>query len=433
MKIPANVILLWPSTVASIPANWTRETALDAKFPKAWSDSVAPNNTGGASAHSHTGISHSHNQTDTHGHLVAYATSGQCDSYGGSTNNDPIAQCNHGHASSTITTMSGGAATSTIAYPTSTNNNRPTYYDFIFIKANTGGASIGTNTIGLWNSATVPANWLACTDGLNGAPALGNKYIRGAGTGADGGTTGGANTHTHVLDHSHSTSHSHTGTSGNDDNHPNRNNEGGSGGNKSNAHTHSVTLNSASVTTDTYTATYTSDTVEPAYKKVLAIQRGASGSTGPKGLIGLWLGSTASPPKGWKICNGQTWEDGVTTTPDLRDKYIKFANATGEIGNTGGANTHSHSASNSHTHSQSGTHTHTGSTGSAGGSTKSGPGGTSPGAHTHSLSSVGNNNATLTWDAATMSAQTSSNEPEYLTAAYIQLTKVFGGVRILDF
>lgn len=430
MKIPANVILLWPGSVATIPANWTRETALDAKFPKAWgAENVGV--TGGASAHSHTGIQHSHAETDTHGHVVATNASGQCDSYGGSPNSDPIAQCGHNHSSATVTTRSGGAATSTVAYPTSANNNRPPYFDFIFLKANTGGAVVGTNMIALFNSVTVPANWLACTDGLNGAPALGNKYIRGAGTGADGGTTGGSLTHTHDLSHSHSTSHSHSGRTGGDDNHPNRTNGGGSGGNKTGSHDHAITLNAASVTTDTYSATLTSGTVEPGYKKLLAIQRQANGGTSPKGIIALWLGDVAAPPKGWKLCTGQLWEDGVTATPDLRNYYVKIANDTSEIGNTGGSNTHAHAASNSHTHSQSGAHTHTGSTDYQGGSTASG-GSTSPGSHNHSLASVGNNNATLTWDAQTMSAESVNNEPEYYVASYIQLTKLYAHVRMLE-
>ena len=431
MKIPANVILLWPGTVASIPANWTRETALDGKFPKAWG-AEAIGVTGGANAHNHTGIEHSHTETDTHGHSVAYTASGACDSYGGSTNNDPIAQCGHNHASSTITTRVGGTATSTIAYPSQANNNRPPYFDFIFLKADTGGAVAATDMIALFNSATVPANWLACTDGDNGAPALGNKYLRGAETDEDGGTIAGSLTHDHVLNHNHTTSHSHTGRSGIDDNHPNRNNEGGSGGNKSGSHDHAVTLNSATVTTDTYTATLTSGTVEPGYKKLLAIQRQANGGTSPKGIIGLWLGDVDAPPKGWKLCTGQLWDDGVTATPDLRNYYVKIANDTSEIGNTGGSNTHDHPASNSHSHSEAAVHNHTGGTDYQGGSTKSGPGGTSPGSHNHTLASVGNNNATLTWGAVTMSAESVNNEPEYSIASYIQLTKLYAHVRMLE-
>lgn len=432
MKIPANVILLWPSTVASIPTNWTRETALDAKFPKAWG-AEAPGVTGGASAHQHTGNVHTHARTDSHSHIVAVNdyNSGGGDDCGG-TNTDPAPDVNHGHDNGTVSTSSTGAASDAITYPTSANNNHPPYFNFLFLKANTGGAVIAADMIALFNSATIPSNWLLCTDGSNGAPALGNKYIRGATTAADGGSTGGSLTHTHALDHSHSTTHSHTGSTGNSKGNRNISNDGGSGSNKVNAHSHSVTLNSATVSTDTYSATLTSGTVEPAYKKVLAIQRQATAPTSPKGIIGLWIGAVGDIPKGWKLCNGQLWDDGVTQTPDLQNYYVKIANATSELGNSGGSNTHEHTASNAHAHSQTGAHTHTASIGSVNQGNSSNGGNWTPPSHSHSVNSVGNNSATLTWDSQSMSAQSSNNEPEYYIAAYIQLTKLYAHVRMLE-
>lgn len=429
MKMPAGVIMFHPGSVATIPANWTRKTAIDGRFIKAWG-TEDPNTQGGANTHSHAGITHQHSETDSHGHYTTYNTAADCSTYSGVGSVDAIAQCNHGHAASTITTRSGGLASDQVPYPTSANNNRPPYFDFVFIEAGSGGAVIDEGTVGLLNSATVPDNWLACTDGLNGAPALGNTYARGADTGQDGATTGGSLTHQHDLSHSHSTSHSHTGTTGNDDNHPDRDNQTGTGGNKTNLHTHPVTLDATTVTTDTYSGSVTSGTVEPVYKKLLAIQRQTNGSTGFRGLIALYMSATGLP-KGWQLCDGSIWPDGVNYTPDMRNYYLKFANDTSEIGSTGGSNTHAHAASNSHSHSQSGTHNHTGSTGAAGGVTHSG-GSTSPGSHTHTLASVGNNSATLTWDTATMSAESVNNEPEYLTAAFIQLTKIYKKSRMLE-
>lgn len=422
MIIPPNVIFPWISTVASIPANWSRETTLDTNFIKG-QGAKNPADTGGATAHSHAGISHSHNETDGHGHTVQLNTSADCASYGGSPNSDPIAQCGHGHASSVITTRSGGLATSTIPYPSQANNNHPPYVKVIFLKAGVG-AVLADGFLALWNSASIPTGYLMCSDGANGAPAIGNLYLKGADASGDGGATGGANTHQHVLDHSHSTSHSHSGRSGIDDNHPNRTNGGGSGGNKTRSHDHAVNLNATSVTTDTYTATLTSGVVEPLYKKLIALYKNGGATT--KGLIGIWIGTVASIPKGWLLCNGQTWSDGVTQTPDLTDYHLKIANATGELGSTGGANTHAHGASNSHSHSQAGTHTHSGSTDSQGGNTASG-GSTSPASHAHSLQSVGNNNANLTWDAQTMSAESVNNEPNHIIVAFIQLEKLDEG------
>lgn len=428
MIMPQGLILPFVGNYADIPANWTQETTLVDKFLKAWG-TANPNDTGGATAHSHVGNSHSHSETDSHGHVVQLNTSADCASYGGSPNQDPIAQCGHGHASSTITTRSGGQATSTVAYPSTANNNHPPYVKAIFIKAGVG-AVLADGIITLWNSATIPDGYLMCSDGLNGAPALGNKYLRGASLAGDGGATGGSLTHTHDLSHSHSTSHSHSGLSGTDDNHPVRTNGGGSGGNKTGSHQHTVYLNAQSVTTDTYSATLTSADLEPVYKKLIALYK--NGGAVKKGMIGIWIGSLSAIPKGWLLCNGQVWSDGVTYTPDLQNYFIKIANATGELGATGGANSHSHGASNSHSHSQSGAHTHTGSTDNQGGSTASG-GSTSPASHNHSLQSVGNNNATLTWDAQTMSAESVSNEPDHVVVAFIQLEKIQGSrARILN-
>lgn len=423
--VAENVILLYPGTDASIPSNWSRETAFDDKFLKAWSDSVAPNTSGGAESHSHAGSVHSHNETDSHGHSVSfnYANPGNAQDIQGS-NTDPFSQSNHSHNAVTVTTRSGGTASDTIAYPATTNNNRPPYYDFIFIKASSG-AIINQDTIGMWNTTSVPVNWRECTDGSNDAPALGNTYPRGATASGDGGGTGGSFTHTHDLSHSHTTSHSHSGTTGGSNSTHNIQNGTPQQVSGVANHSHPITLSSATVVTDTYSGSVTSGTVEPAYKKLLAIQATQTGGI-PRGLIGLYLGSTGTIPDGWLLCDGQVWDDGINYTPDMRDKFLKFANSTAEIGDTGGSNTHAHAASNSHTHSQSGAHTHTGSTGTANLHSSQDSAGQQYWYihnHTHSVSSVGNNNATLTWDAATMSAESVDNQPPYLTAAFIQYTK----------
>ena len=225
----------------SIPANWSREASLDANFLKG-QGAKNPSDTGGATAHGHNGIAHAHTETDGHGHYTRYNQSNDCASYGGSPNQDPIAQCGHNHADSTITTRSGGDANDTIPYPSQANNNHPPYVKVIFLKAGVG-AVLSDGFLALWNSATIPSGYLMCSDGLNGAPAIGNKYLKGADVGGDGGELAGADTHQHVLTHYHTTTHSHSGRSGGDNNHPTRTNGGGGGGNKTGSHDHAVYLN----------------------------------------------------------------------------------------------------------------------------------------------------------------------------------------------
>jgi len=421
MIIPTNVIFPYSGTHASIPTNWSRDTSLDGQFIKAWG-TASPSATGGASSHSHTGDTHTHTETDTHGHLVSYNYDNSIGDDFSGPNTNPIPEPNHKHEDSTIITLSGGSASDAVTYPSTANNNHPPYSTLIFIKAGTG-AVLADGTICLWNSASIPTGYLMAYNGSNGAPALGNTYLRGATTGANSGTTGGSLTHTHDLTHTHSTSHSHTGESGTSNNNRDTRNAG-SGSYKINQHSHSVYLNATTVSTDTYSATLTSGTVEPLYKKLIALYK--NGGATIKGIIGIWTGSVGSVPRNWLLCNGQMWADGVTQTPDLQNYFVKIANATGELGNTGGANTHSHAASNAHTHSQSGTHTHTGGTGIVYQSpTDDSTGGwRSPSTHSHTLASVGNNNATLTWGSATMSAQSASNEPQHTVVAFIQLEKI---------
>lgn len=412
-----DLLFMWPSTHATIPTGWTRETACDTKFIKGWG-AENPGVTGGATTHSHTGEAHTHTVNGTHGHSVAYTAVNNAAVFGSGASVDSITGNPHGHATSTITTISNGSAVSTVAYPTSTDNNAPIHKKLIWIKGGSG-AVFSVNMVGLLDSATIPSGWYHA-DGNNSTDDLRNVFPRGA-DGSSGNSnlsTVGDSTHTHALNHSHSTSHGHTGTSGNDDNHNNQNNQGGTGGNKTNAHTHTVTLNATTVTTDTYSATLTSAVIEPPFKKLLPIQR-KGGSTVFKGLIGGYLGTEASIPKGW-----------IAYTA-MQNLYLKFANTVGEIGDTTQAGvttslTHAHSASNSHTHTESAVHTHTGSTDSQGGQAPSG-GTTSIAAHSHSLTSVGNNNATMNWSASTMSAESVSNEPEYIRMLFVKLDKVISG------
>src|SRR5688572_4898152 len=67
--IPADLILGWPSTAASIPSGWTRVTALDGVFPRGTSGTGAPVATGGTATHTHTTPNHGH-QFGAHSHGV---------------------------------------------------------------------------------------------------------------------------------------------------------------------------------------------------------------------------------------------------------------------------------------------------------------------------------------------------------------------------
>lgn len=79
-----------------------------------------------------------------------------------------------------------------------------------------------------------------------------------------------------------------------------------------------------------------------------------SGTGVPSGVIAMWSGTLASVPAGWVLC------DGLSSTPDLRDKFIYGWTASVNPGGTGGALTHLHASGGTHQHSNDGPTSHTG-------------------------------------------------------------------------
>ena len=430
MRIPKDVILLWPGLNSAIPSGFTRETALDGLYPKAWG-TEDPADTGGNATHTHTSPSHNHT-VNNHNHTY---TVPQCPSrdtahthVGGT-----LALLQHTHLGTTGNIVTNNAFGSTAATYGAVANDPP-FHGLIFIKAG-DSAVLQDSMIGLWAGfnavVTVPTNWQFC-NGSGGSPDLRNKYIKGSATSANAGVTGGSLSNVHDL------THGHTGASHNHDASTTGTGTGGTIANGSGdccsillGHTHSYSATQATtVTPDNFTSTLaTPETVEPVYKKVCAIQKKAGGSK-PKGLIGLWLGDVDEIPKGWVLC------DGTNGTPDLRDKYIKIANDTTEIGNTGGSNTHTHAAQShshtipSHVHAMAQTKNHVGITDKNVNEVNPGNADDTNTDDTHPTFNTDGQTATTT--SANTTADESDNEPEYKVAAYIMYQKeVYGGAAIL--
>lgn len=414
--ISPNIIIMYDGTHASIPSGFTRETSLDGKFPKGTADSTDPNDTGGASTHTHTSPSHTHTMVNhTHTYTLPQYIGGTEDHGDDGDYSNYIADEPHTH-SGTSGDISGGTLSG--ATTIGSANNDPPYYTVIFIKSS--GYNFIPNNAMIFSASTSRAEMSFHT-------ASANKFLVGAGTGANAGATGGGGTHTHSYNHIHpNASHSHLSANSNTTTFGSYKGSYSSSNQHAarQAHIHSVSLNSTSTACNGVTASFTSTTIEPAFRTLNAFKNTSGASQMPKkGDIALWLGSLATIPLGWKLC------DGTNGTPDMRDRYVKVPSSA-STSVTGGSNTHSHSGVASHTHTATGTHSHSGSCDNSNLNTQTGVGSHSTATvHSHSVTTV--QSITTLWNSTTISTDTSNNEPEYRTVAFIQFEFSIGGGAIV--
>ena len=352
MPAPLKSRCFWPSTAASIPAGWTRDTDFDDLYLQGFDATyTGPANAGGS--HAHTADSHTHTG-DGHTHLVG--TNSELDVgtsvlvVAGTT--IMLAQQLHGHnqVASNSTTLTYGSTTVTI----DVESAHPPFHRLIVIKPDDASKNIPNGAIVLGGDTTDPSGFNR-TDGTSGTPNLVNLFIRGAAAGTDAGGTGGSSTHTH-------TSPSHTHTVGD---HAHASKLCGSATTEFNGRTtgfvfsqtrisahHNVSLDSQSLSDLSSTAiAVNAASSEPEYIQILGLMNSSGSSSTPLGIILPFIGTVAEIPAGWAIC------DGSGGTIDMRNRQIKVTASNGSIGTTGGANSHNHTtAAHGHTH---GAHGHT--------------------------------------------------------------------------
>lgn len=427
--ITKDIIFIWAGTVSSIPTGYSRVTDMDGKYPKVTAHATNPNTTGGNTSHTHSATaSHAHTaNAHTHTISVGNVYDPTLDDRSGV---DTLQE--HNHSSKTSANSSGGNLSSVASTYTSVTNDPP-YYKVIYIKSD-GTVGVPNGAIALYDylKGSLPSNWYSC-DGNNSTPNLIDKYLRGAGTGENAGATGGSLTNAHALSHAHSVAnHSHSNITSLGVYNPTFCDSwgGGTGGHISNlnyAHTHTVYTNDNVDTISSANATITcSETVEPAYKKLMAIKNNTSRNDTPLGIIGLWLGLLKDIPRGWKLC------DGSGNTIDMRGYHIKIGTS-GQVGTSGGSNTHSHS-SQTHTHTSTG-HTHSGYTnGHVMAETTSR--GHNVGYTTHKFVDASDTHYVTvlsrngSYQNGTTSSNSQPNEPQFRTVALIKYVGVRGGSTI---
>jgi len=357
MPIAANIIAMWSSTNVSIPSGWTEVTSLSDRFTEGGSSSNSHStSTAGATNHDHTGGSHSHSVAHTHTGNALPNSQNASTHRGGYTNPATYGNYdNHTHPSTTSSSVSGN--TGSTGHTWGNAANAPASFRMIFIESDGGPAGFADGMVGFFYSGTPPTDWIQHV-------ASADKFIKGMSTGGDGGGSTGAATHTHggtshshtVSNHTHATFNSATsdGWSNTYDWEGTFNYQGTLGN-----HYHAITYaadtgggNTGAITPSTATTSS-----EPLFHTLLAIEYDAALDDQPVGLIAMWLGDVGDIPKGWALCDGSTGSVSGITTPDLRSRFIKCADAGNDVGTRSGSNSHSHSTSGnhgmSHTHNMS--------------------------------------------------------------------------------
>lgn len=401
--IAKDVGIMYDGTHAEVSSltGWSRITDLDSRFIKGAATSADPNDTGGASTHTHTSPSHNHTlNAHTHTYVLddCFAATDTSDGSG-------LIACEHYHTGTSGAASGGTTSSDAVTYGAVSNN--PPYYDVIFIKPN-GNRPLPAKGMMFYNTVTAP-NGLTFCDGGSSTPDLRGKFIRGAAASGNAGGTGGSTTNTHDISHSHTAqAHTHvSATSSSATGHCER--DGGAGSDGLADHTHSVSLGNGTAPIDSYSGSLvTTETVEPGYTKLMVGRNMTGGNVDPVGAIGIWLQPLALIPPGWQL---------VAT---MEGEYVKVANSSGEIGDSGGSNTHTH-GSQSHSHSSTGTHTHSGGTISSHSGTRQsgvGPSVFDQATDNHAFSSISSNSATYASGSTT--ADSSNNEPEHRTVAFIK-------------
>ncbi len=356
MGVPSGIIIAWPSTAASIPAGWSRKTALDDKYVRG---AASAGDTGGDAAHAHAISGHGHNVA-THAHAVSGSPSAAnvAASIDAGTDLTTSLARSHPHPPGSSTASQNGSPLAASGSVQNSDNDLP-HLKVIWIESDGSPGGIPNNAISLWSDDSgLPSGW--------DQPASGKgRHLKGATPGGDGGSTAGTLSHPHTANsHGHNDAgghwHAHNldlfigtgrgGRSGYDHTVVDYIGLGYSG------HRHPGETDAEYCDLPGQVVTVTAaDKKEPLYRDVGIIQNSTGDDDLPVGLVAFWAGAAGAVPAGWHVC------DGADDTPDWDDaRFVRGSSTLGGIGATGGyaTPTHSHTTS-SHNHGGTAYHTHT--------------------------------------------------------------------------
>lgn len=334
-----SLMIGWPSTNASIPSGWSRETSLDDGIylqvaPTAMDADLTTER--GSTFHGHTSPSHAPAPQTSHAHDFTLSANSDSDTSVGN-GATSLAAAPHGHAGSTEL---ADAESNGFSITVNNQNNTPDYTEIIWIsKASVTG--IPNGAYAFYESDTLPGSW---------SRVLGNQYIRGPPSGGDAGSTGGdSGQHLHVSpEHVHTQDqHTHplTASSTADASQSG----GGASGDQIpvESHVHDMVIGNTVAVNQGVTTTISNTSTEPLYKKLNIVSNGTGADSLPTGIMALWTGAHSNIPDGWERAS------------DFDGYFIKGAATNGESTVTigGSSAAHNHTASNcdpiqdAHTHS----------------------------------------------------------------------------------
>jgi hypothetical protein len=329
IAVQANIAIAWPSATA-VPTGWVHVAELDSVYvvgAAAGADTDLTTVRGNAT-HTHTSPSHNPIQ-DAHIHTGSGTRSLSSTVVAGTQAvATPGTTTTHSH---TYTSDAATATNNAVAITVDAATNDLAYTAVVWIKSDGTPPSFPAGSLIHWDTDSLPAGWTRAAAG---------NYLKGA---ASGGATGGANTHTHTSPaHTHTQNeHVHTGTSDPPSIARNLKNTGTSVPND--VHTHTLQLGGApNVYNNATTITIAASNHEPPYIYANTITSASNGY--PVGAIAIWLGANTAIPTGW------------TRATSLDSFWVKSASADGQVLGTGGATTHSHTATDcqptqiAHTH-----------------------------------------------------------------------------------
>lgn len=414
--VPTGIIVMWPSTEASVPDGWNRVTDLDGRYLKGVPDGTThPGATGGAATHTHAIPAHAHSTSHSHTSTGLTSTSvGSANSHDGAGGTSAVLS-SHAHTrgvTDTVVTDSGSATPSL-----SSVSNDPDRLEVIFLES--GGSPVGVPDGALAFTSDISlSGWTDYADAED-------RMLKGA-TGSSGGATGAGvlDSHVHALGaHTHAgTSHGHSAVT-NSVNSSRTLFAGPTSVLWASSHSHVVTMAGSAFGTlassggaDTGTAPAP---MLPPYRN-LRVKENTSGVPDlPIGLICAWRNSLGSIPGNWQLC------DGTNGTPDMFGRYPRGATS-GIEGAGGSEDPHDHTQP-SHGHTSSG-HTHTQTVGSASAPTSSTSAtvtiNVSTGNHTHTAGATDSATPVVT-DLAATTVPDNTTEPPYEEVAFIQLMEPF--------